>query len=265
MKFSIFSKTFAYILLSWTCQYYNNGSTINKIPSRVNNRNTSVILGKTRLLAEYWQKNESKGGSVKTHVNRYSQEEYQESGGESLMKRIKNIKEMINTKELGEKMNLSELEEKMKLREIEEKFRSKYSSLKKSKLAKLMKENKFLYDKLNYLFKNFKRAELYLEKKIFKSLCYIDKSKNDTNIDKYTCNKIHLISYGKLISAPLLMLLIGFIGFSSHSAIPLLFCGIGGIMLGYLFIKTLKYELSSQGVVNPTINQYYAATKHYLF
>ncbi|KMZ88324.1 Pv-fam-b protein [Plasmodium vivax Brazil I] len=179
--------------------------------------------------------------------------------------KLEDMKEKIKLMKLEELIKLKELEEMLKVNEWDGKIKSKYKIVKKGVLSTL-KKNKFIYTKLQWAHKHVQRADSYLEKKIFKELCYIDKSKDDPNIDSDTYTKIQLTSYGKLLALPLLVLLIGFICFSAKNAYVwvVIFCGLAAAKFAYLFFKTIKYELSGVGVPKPTMKEYYRASKFYL-
>ncbi|GAB64903.1 Pv-fam-b protein [Plasmodium cynomolgi strain B] len=179
--------------------------------------------------------------------------------------KLEDMKEKIKSMSLEEFIRMKELEEKLNLNERDGKIKSKYKTVKKVVLS-FLKKNKFIYKKLQWMHKLVQRIDAYLENKIFKELRYIDKWENNPNIDSGIYTRIKLTSYGKLLALPFLVLLIGLICFSGKSAYvwAMLLCGLAGAMFVYLFIKTVKYELASVGISEPTMKEYYHASQYYL-
>ncbi|SBT52529.1 Plasmodium exported protein (Pm-fam-a like), unknown function [Plasmodium ovale wallikeri] len=181
-------------------------------------------------------------------------------------------------KEVGEKIHLMQTHvldnvkhsakySKALLKGVGENFISKKSHLVGSVLSSTKEgttKAKALKKSIFSKFRSFYEKDSYLEKKLFKIFCYVDKCENDPNITQKAFNIIKLKKYGPILGVPFSIILLGFFGFIDASILyPLMFvcAGIGFAMFMYILAKTLKYDISSYGITNPGFKEYVASFK----
>ncbi|SBS99331.1 Plasmodium exported protein (Pm-fam-a like), unknown function [Plasmodium ovale curtisi] len=180
-------------------------------------------------------------------------------------------------KEVGEKIHLmqtyvldnvkhSAKDSKVLLKDVGEKFKSKKLHLVENVLSNTKEGTtkvKALKKNIFSKFRSFYEKDSYLEKKLFKIFCYVDKCENDPNITQKAFNIIKLKKYGPILGVPFSLILLGSIGFVAEAVYPLIFvcAGISIAMFMYILAKTLKYDISSYGITNPGFKEYVASFK----